>query len=64
MVVQMFGFDCVVLEPIISLVVNIFDKQRVKSINISDKQLPFFLDKTYTYINICAYVYQFILYTC
>lgn len=44
MIVDILSFDDVVLEPVISLLVDVFDEERIEGIDISDKDLPFLLE--------------------
>ena len=38
--IELFTFGDVVSQPVISLEIHILDEQRVKSVNISDEQIP------------------------
>lgn len=44
MVVNVFGLSHVVSEPVVPLLINVLDEQRVEGVNVSNKQLPIFLD--------------------
>jgi hypothetical protein len=44
MVVQIFSFHHVVLQPVVTLLINILDKKWIEGIDVSHKQVPIFLN--------------------
>jgi len=44
MVVQIFSFNNIILQPVVTLLINILDKKWIEGIDVSDKQVPVFLN--------------------
>jgi len=44
MVVQIFSFNNIILQPVVTLLINILDKKWIEGIDVSYKQVPVFLN--------------------
>lgn len=44
MVVQIFSFYNIILQPVVTLLINILDKKWIEGIDVSYKQVPVFLN--------------------
>jgi hypothetical protein len=44
MIVQIFSFNNIILQPVVTLLINILDKKWIEGIDVSDKQVPVFLN--------------------
>ena len=44
MVVKIFSFYNIILQPVITLLINILDKKWIEGIDVSYKQVPVFLN--------------------
>jgi len=43
MVVQIFSFYNIILQPVVTLLINVLDKKWIEGIDVSYKQVPVFL---------------------
>jgi hypothetical protein len=44
MVVQIFSFNNIILQPVVTLLINILNKKWIEGIDVSYKQVPVFLN--------------------
>jgi len=44
MVVQIFSFYNIILQPVVTLLINVLDKKWIEGIDVSYKQVPVFLN--------------------